>query len=68
MIIDDKRLQAYRYRVEWVESDEQYVATCGKFPGLSWLENTPSEAVDGFCYMLVDVLDDMAKNGEKVPE
>lgn len=29
------------YKVEWSDEDNEYVATCTKFPSLSWLDEHP---------------------------
>ena len=58
----------YTYRVTWSEDDGEYVALCAEFPSLSWLAATPEAALRGIRKVVVDVVKDMASNGEAVPE
>jgi len=63
-IPDDK----YTYRVTWSDEDSEYVGLCAEFPGLSWLAKTPGAALRGIRRTVSDVVADMNKNGESVPE
>jgi predicted RNase H-like HicB family nuclease len=45
MTLKDDR---YTYRVTWSEDDNEYVALCAEFPGLSWLALTPEAALKGY--------------------
>lgn len=63
-----KNTDHYTYRVTWSEEDEQYVGLCAEFPSLSWLESTPEKTLRGIRKVVHDVLKDMAKTGEPVPE
>ena len=56
------------YRVTWSEEDKEYVGLCAEFPGLSWLSRTQESALKGICKVVEDVIKDMKKNGEPVPE
>lgn len=58
----------YTYRVTWSAEDGEYVATCLEFPSLSWLAESRSDAIDGLERLVADVVEDMAANGEMVPE
>jgi len=58
----------YTYRVTWSEEDQEYVGLCAEFPSLSWLDQTPEEALKGIRTMVADVVSDLVSNGEKVPE
>jgi predicted HicB family RNase H-like nuclease len=58
----------YTYRVTWTEEDGEYVGLCAEFPSLSWLDKTPEDALKGIRQMVADVVDDLAVNGEVVPE
>ncbi len=58
----------YTYRVTWMEEDGEYVGLCAEFPSLSWLDKTPEDALKGIRQMIADVVDDLAVNGEMVPE
>ena len=58
----------YTYRVTWSEDDNDYVGLCAEFPSLSHLDETPVAAMKGILKLVKDVVDDMADNGENVPE
>ncbi len=58
----------YTYRVTWSEEDAEYVGLCSEFPSLSWLAKTPDEALKGASKLVNEVVADMLKNGEAVPE
>jgi predicted HicB family RNase H-like nuclease len=58
----------YTYRVTWSEEDEEYVGLCVEYPSLSWLAQTPQEALEGIRRVVADVVSDMEANEEPVPE
>lgn len=58
----------YTYRVTWSEDDGEYVGLCAEFPSLSWLAKTPEAALKGIRKVVADVVEDMKRSGEKVPE
>lgn len=58
----------YTYRVLWSEEDQEHVALCTEFPGLSWLAPTPEGALRGIRKTVAEVIADMRQNREKVPE
>jgi len=58
----------YTYRVTWSEDDNEYVGLCAEFPSLSWLAKTPGAALKGIRKLVEDVVKDMQKEGEVVPE
>ena len=58
----------YTYRVTWSEDDNEYVGLCAEFPSLSWLARTPETALKGIRKLVADVVKDMGKTGEIVPE
>ena len=58
----------YTYRVMWSEEDGEYVGICAELPGLSWLAATHEAALRGIRSVVADVLRDMKKNGEAIPE
>lgn len=58
----------YTYRVTWSEDDSEYVGLCAEFPSLSWLAKTQEKALNGIRKIVVDVVRDMHKSGESVPE
>ena len=35
----------YSYRVIWLEEDKEYVGLCTEFSSLSWLANSPEDAL-----------------------
>jgi predicted HicB family RNase H-like nuclease len=58
----------YTYRVTWSEEDNEYVGLCAEFPSLSWLEPSPEEALKGIRQTVSQVVADLEKSGEPVPE
>ncbi len=58
----------YTYRVTWSEEDHEYVGLCAEFPSLSWLAKTQEAALKGIRNVVADVIKDMKKNGEEIPQ
>ena len=58
----------YTYRVTWSEKEKKNVGLCAEFPSLSWLASSPEAALRGIRSVVCDVLNDMRKSGETVPE
>ena len=58
----------YTYRVTWSEEDTEYVGLCAEFPSLSWLSRSPDGALKGIRKLVANVVTDMGRNGEPVPE
>lgn len=58
----------YTYRVSWSPEDKEFVATCLELPSLSWLAPTQDEALHGIRALVDDVVEDMHRNGEPIPE
>jgi predicted HicB family RNase H-like nuclease len=58
----------FTYRVTWSEDDNEYVGLCAEFPSLSWLAKTPESALKGIRNVVDDVMRDMHKKGEVIPE
>jgi len=58
----------YTYRVTWSDNDKEYVGLCTEFPSLSWLANSPEAALKGIRKVVKDVIVDMQKEGEPIPE
>lgn len=58
----------YTYRIAWSADDGEYVATCAEFPSLSWLAETQDAAFHGVKALVQEVIDDMEKGGEALPE
>ncbi len=55
----------YTYRVTWSAEDAEFVA---EFPSLSWLATTQDEALHGIGDMVREVVKDLERGGEPVPE
>jgi predicted HicB family RNase H-like nuclease len=58
----------YTYRVTWSEDDAEYVGLCAEFPSLSWLAQTPESALKGIRKVVGEVIADMQRNEEQIPE
>ena len=58
----------YTYRVTWSEEDGEYIGLCAEFASLSWLAAGPEAALHGIRQVVADVVSDLQKNGEPVPE
>lgn len=58
----------YTYRVTWSVEDNKYVGLCAEFPSLSWLASTPEGALKGIRKVVADIIEDMKKTGEPIPE
>ncbi|WP_408378514.1 hypothetical protein [Paraburkholderia sp. RL18-085-BIA-A] len=57
----------YHYRVIWSDEDSEHVGLCDEFPGLSWLEKTPEDALAGIRKMVAETVVEMIEDGEPVP-
>ena len=64
-MIDHKH---YTYRVTWSEEDGEHVAQCAEFSSLSYLAEKPICALEGLVLLVGEVVEDMAENGEPIPE
>ena len=58
----------YTYRVTWSDEDREYIGLCAEFASLSWLATEPVAALQGIRQLVADVVADLQKNGEPVPE
>lgn len=58
----------YTYRVIWSAKDNEYVGLCTEFPSVSWLEPSREKAFAGIIDIVRSVVEDMERNGEKIPE
>jgi predicted HicB family RNase H-like nuclease len=58
----------YTYRVTWSEEDSEYVGLCAEFPSLSWLAKTHESALKGIRKVVAEVIEDLRKNKEEIPE
>lgn len=61
-------IRQYSYRVLWSEEDQEFVGLCAEFPSLSWLDEDQMAALAGIVDLVGEVVADMARNGEQVPE
>ncbi len=58
----------YTYRVLWSEDDQEFVGLCAEMPSLSWLDQDRSKALTGIVKVVRQVVQDMEKSGEDIPE
>ena len=58
----------YTYRVTWSVEDGEHVGLCAEFPSLIWLAPTPGGALSGIRALVADVVDDMKRHGEDIPQ
>jgi predicted HicB family RNase H-like nuclease len=58
----------YTYRVTWSQDDNEHVGLCAEFPSLSWLDKSPENALKGIRQLVAEVVTDMKKTGEEIPE
>ena len=57
----------YTYRVTWSQEDEEFVGLCAEFPSLSWLAESPENALKGIRKVVRDCIKDTKSNNEDVP-
>ncbi|NUU06872.1 type II toxin-antitoxin system HicB family antitoxin [Leifsonia sp. C5G2] len=58
----------YTYRVIWSAEDGEFVGQVAEFPSLSWLASTQADALQGVVNLVEDVIEEMERAGEPVPE
>lgn len=58
----------YTYRVTWSEEDKEFVGLCAELPGLSYLDESRTAALEGIVNLVGEVLEDMEASGETIPE
>ena len=58
----------YTCRVTWSEDDQEYVGLCAEFPSLSRLSSSPEAALRGIRAVVAEVVADMKKNQEPIPD
>jgi predicted HicB family RNase H-like nuclease len=58
----------YTYRVVWSPEDQEFVGTVLELPSLSWLEPDSGSAFSGIQQLARDVVADLEKSGEPVPQ
>ena len=59
---------SYTYRVAWSADDGEHVGLCREFPSMSWLAQTPGEALAGIRRLVDEVVIDMGRSGEQGPK
>ncbi len=57
----------YTYRVTWSAEDGEHIGLCSEFPSLSWLAQTPEQALEGIRQQVAEAIVDMESEGETVP-
>jgi len=57
----------YTYRVTWSEEDQEHVGLCAEFSSLSWLDETPEEALKGIRNLVCECVADLKSQNELVP-
>lgn len=62
------KVDHYTYRVTWSAEDGEHVGLCAEFPSLSWLAETPEQALGGIRTLVAQCVADMAETGEQIPE
>ena len=62
------QVDKYTYRVFWSEEDGEFVGLCAEFPSLSWLAKSKDEALRGIVKVVGNVLRDMKKSAEPIPQ
>lgn len=60
--------EKYSYRIIWSDEDQEFVGLCAEFPSLSWLSKTQDSAFQGIRKLVGDVVKDLKKNHEEIPE
>jgi predicted HicB family RNase H-like nuclease len=60
-------LNHYTYRVTWSPEDNEHLGLCVEFPSLSWLAETPEQALIGIRQVVAEVVADLQANGEIIP-
>lgn len=58
----------YTYRVTWSPEDGEHVGLCAEFASLSWLAESPEDALKGIRQVVAEVVDDLQAFGDPIPE
>jgi predicted HicB family RNase H-like nuclease len=58
----------YTYRITWSQEDKEHVGLCAEFPSLSYLDKDIDKALKGITKLVSDVVKDMKKKNEEIPE
>ena len=62
-----REVDKYTYRVTWSEEDEEFVGLCAEFQSLSWMADSPENALKGIRKVVRSTVKDMESSGENVP-
>jgi hypothetical protein len=49
-----------RYSIHFSDEDQEWVATTSEFPSLSWLEESPVDALAGLVKLVAEIREDIA--------
>ena len=63
-----QRSDTYTFREEWSDEDGVYIARCLELPSIAAHGDTPEAALKELRSVVAVVVEDMAKQGEKIPE
>ena len=55
------------FEFKCVGSPEGFIATVAELPSVSWIADTPEDAMRGVQSLVLEVLADMQANGESMP-
>lgn len=58
----------YIYRVTWSPEERKHLATCAEFPALSWLADTPEDALIGVRDLVRDAIANCQIRREPAPD
>ncbi len=61
------KFDKFTYRVTWSEEDDEFIGLCAEFPSLSWLAESPENALKGIRKVVGNCIKDMESSGEDVP-
>ena len=59
---------SYTYRITPSPDDGEYVGLCVEFPSLSWIADSPEQALTGIRPLVHEVVADLRANGEPQPK
>lgn len=52
------RAKTYTYTVSYSPEDKEFVGTCEKYPGMSWLAGSQEEALKGIVKAVEEILEE----------
>lgn len=61
-------IEHYNYCTKWSPDNNEHVGLCLEFPSLSFLAQTPEDALAGIRKTVAKVVSDMRSNGEAIPK